>query len=980
MKEFGKLSDRVINCIDKFFGDNFKDLDKEKYSTILNATPFCELAEYPDDYLQQKLHEANEALQPSVVRCTSDFFRTGINITKLGKPKMSQQDGLHQQLEQLSLTAGRALLGYEENLDISVSQAINDDTISSSFRLSTGAANEERLSSIIRGIYSRVETSPFVDELHIYPYTLYSIISVPFFDTKQEERNKKEDKQLSNWVDILLHILPSATSYKATVKIEPLNRDECSCVVEEARNIQKLVDELRLYSEFDWSESTNIGGSYSRPKNVVQKIKDGAKKFADEGIVHSKSETINGNFGETFGKNIHQRNKEAEQTIQRLEQRLYRLTKAVERKAWKVSFCVEAEDEDTLQIVCSSITGALKKENYVVDWREKKDASVYSNILCDEELLPLLRFPTKEFCGFEFTENEEFSLVSPAGVSSGLNVGNILWNGQSVNKFYLPESALNRHAFICGMTGSGKTNTLFKLLETASVPFMVIEPVKGEYRALVSKYPDLQVYSMKVESDVGKNLSVLRINPFWFPENTNIAFHVDSIKTIIASAFEMSAAMPNILEQCIYNIYIKAGWNLITGKNQYAGSIPNELLYPTFVDLLSEVEYYLDHSKFVGETLGDYQGAMATRLKTFVNSYKGLLLNTAEHPDYEQMMKGRCVVELDGLADDADKCLVMGTIFVQYFEYLKQNFQSVLGKKLKHILVIEEAHRLFKNKEKQSASNEGTSADPTGQLVESLSNMMAEIRAFGEGMLIVDQSPTKIAEDVIKNSSTKIIHRIDNERDIKVIKSALLMPEDKISIPSLAQGQAIIRTEGMNRPCKVGIYRSDVKENYMLSDSFSETNSAHQELEAAFAAMAVLSDDDTAEQVRTAIWCLLLSIEKDGLQNMKSLMDDFFMDINRLLVAKRKYDLVNDELKIFYHIIKYSVRQLGINSLTSISINETGALMLFIQRLFEFYEDACNGFPMKDGNIAMLENFYASQVSFITEEYRRTRICRSVGG
>ena len=966
MKEFGKLSERVLSCIDKFFGDNFKSLDKEKYSTILNATPFCELEDDPEAYLQNKLIESSEALQPSIVRCKSELFRSGVNVKKLGKPKLNQQDGLQAQMEQLSLMAGRALLGYEEELDLSVFQSINaDGTVSSSFRLATEESKEKRLCSMIRGVYSQVYASPFADELRIYPYTLYAVISVPFFDTKQEEKNKKEEKQLSNWVDMLLHILPRETSYKATVKIEPLDQDERGRIVEEAQKIQKLIDELRLYSEFEWSESMNLGGSYSRPKNVVQKLADGAKKIVDEGLIHSKPETINGNYGETFGKNMHQKNKEAEQTVQRLEQRLYRLTKALERKAWKVLLCVEAEDEDTIQVVCSSITGALKKENYVIDWRKIKDA----NILCDEELLPLLRFPTKEFCGFEFAENEEFSLVSPADFSDGLNIGKILWNGQSVNKFYLPESALNRHAFICGMTGSGKTNTLFNLLETASVPFIVIEPVKGEYRALVSKYPDMQVYSMKVESDIGKNLSMLRINPFWFPENTSIAFHVDSIKTIIASAFEMSAAMPNILEQCIYSIYIKAGWNLITGKNQYAGTIPDELLYPTFIDLLSEIEYYLDHSKFVGETLGDYQGAMTTRLKTFVNSYKGLLLNTTEHPNYAQMMKGRSVIELDGLADDADKCLVMGTVLVQYFEYLKQNFHSSSEKKLQHILVIEEAHRLFKNKEKQTASNEGTAADPTGQLVESLSNMMAEIRAFGEGLLIVDQSPTKIAEDVIKNSSTKIIHRIDNERDIKVIKSALLIPEDKISIPSLAQGQAIIRTEGMSRPCKVGIYRSDVKECYNLSDSFAETDSVHQELEDSFAAMAVLADDEIAEQVRTAIWCLLISIEKDGLHDWQSLMDDFMMDINRLMITKRKYDLINGNLRIIYQIVKHSIRQLGVNSLTDIGINEIGALMLFIQRLFWFYEDACNGVPMKNGNIAMLENYYAKQLSFITKEH-----------
>ena len=970
MKEFGTLSKRIINSIDKFFGDNFKNLDKEKYVTILRETPFCELEDNPEKYLSQKLEEAEKILQISAVPCRCNIFRTGINITKLGKPRLNQQDELQSRLELMSLMAGRALLGYEEEVDLSVFQCRNEyGELDSYFRLSTGEEKEERLCSITKGVYSQVTTTPFEDELRIYPNTLYATISVPFFDSKQEEHNpKKEERQMSNWVDTLLHILPGNTSYKATVKIEPMSEEDVTHLSDNISQLQELSNELKLYSEFEWSESTNVGGSYTRPKHILQKLGDEARKIK-EGAVLSKTENVNGNFGETLGKTFHQKNKEAELTLQKIEQRIYRMTKAKERKAWKVLFCVEAEDEDTLQIVCSSITGTLKKDNYVVDWREKSDLGAFSSILSGDELLPLLRFPTKEFCGFEFSENEEFSLVSPAASSNGLNVGNILWNGQQINKFCLPEAALNRHAFICGMTGSGKTNTVFKLLETASVPFMVIEPVKGEYRALINRYKDLQVYSMKVGSGSDNNLSILRINPFWFPENTNIAFHVDSIKTIIASAFEMSNAMPNILEQCMYSIYIKAGWNIITGKNQYAGTIPDELLYPTFADLLAEIEYYLDHSKFVGETLGDYHGAMTTRLKSFVNSYKGLLLNTIEHPDYGQMMNSRSVIELEGLADDSDKCLVMGTILVQYFEYLKANFQSS-SQKLKHILVIEEAHRLFKNKEKQTiSSNEGTAADPTGQLVESLSNMMAEIRAFGEGLLIVDQSPTKIAEDVIKNSSTKIIHRIDNEKDIKIVQSSLLMPDDKISIPSLSQGQTIIRTEGMVRPCKVAVYCSDIKESYKLSDSFSNTISHHSEMEAAFAAMAVLSDDVIADEVRSAIWCLLLCMERDGLQGWKELMDTFFMDIIKILKKNRKYDLVNGDAEIIYQIVKSSIRQLGAKSITSIAINEMGALLLFVRRLFEFYEDACNDIPINNGNIVMLENFYVKHLSFITKEH-----------
>ena len=83
----------------------------------------------------------------------------------------------------------------------------------------------------------------------------------------------------------------------------------------------------------------------------------------------------------------------------------------------------------------------------------------------------------------------------------------------------------------------------------------------------------------------------------------------------------------------------------------------------------------------------------------------------------------------------------------------------------------------------------------------------------------------------------------------------------------------------------------------------------------------------------------------------------------------RKYDLVNGDAEIIYQIVKSSIRQLGAKSITSIAINEMGALLLFVRRLFEFYEDACNDIPINNGNIVMLENFYVKHLSFITKEH-----------
>ncbi len=964
MKEFAKQSKKTLHNIKTFLGDKYEEKkDKPKYASIIDSIEYPEFDEDVEKIIGDSIDKAeNLLLQPSP--CIKwKRFSEGFIVKQLGKPKRLEHEDIFEKLDSLSIQAARVLAGYEEELELSAFRnSLEDGEVQLGFRIATESSFAEPLQSLLRGVYSQITVDKFIDDNVKYPNVVYAAITIPFLDQKQEDKKQQEKFNLG-WLDAVLHSLPGEGCYRATLRIIPLDTNDPE-ISERQDQLHKIADKLKLYTEADWNQSTSIGANYSRQKNFLGDLGDAIKRTFVGG------ETVNGNYSDSFGLTRHQKNVYAEQLIQRIEQELYRLCRAKQTKSWKTVLCVEANNEETLQTICTSISGSLKRNQYVVDWGQECCAAA---IMSTNELIPLLKFPVKEHAGFEFSENEEFSLSSPATSENGMNIGRVLWNKNPIGSFFLPEQALNRHAFICGMTGSGKTNTLFKLLETADVPFVVIEPVKGEYRSLASKYDKLKIYTMKSDCQKQSGLSILRINPFWFPKNTNIAFHVDSIKTIIASAFEMSNAMPNILEQCMYNIYIKAGWNIVTNKNIYAGTIPEEFLYPTFTDLLDEIEDYLEHSKFVGETLGDYHGAMTTRLKSFVNSYKGLLLNSVAHPDYEQMMNGFSVIELEGLADDADKCLVMGTILVQYFEFLKLNF-SITEKKLQHLFVIEEAHRLFKNVNKQtgSSSHEGTSADPAGQLVESLSNIMAEIRAFGEGILIVDQSPSKVSDDVIKNSSTKIVHRIDNENDIKLLQSALLIPDDKTSLPALSQGEALIRTEGMRRPCKVLMHCSSIKEDYHLSDSFKSGDGYDPEMESAFAAMAILSEDAIADDIRKSIWCMLMTFKRDGFDRWKETIDDFNLMVTNLLKEKKRYDLLIGNSDVIRQLVSQSLRQIRSSSIVCIGVNELGAIHLFTQRLFDFYVDACSGLDIKEGNIFLFEKYFVNNIDSLVYEYAQS--------
>lgn len=936
----------ILQNIKTFFGARQNEKDAEKYAKVLESLNFPELSVYDTD---QIFREAQTALDEQYAVGMKPQYSSHFAVTRLGRSK-KKESGLYElesQMRQMALNMANTLAAYEEDISIDIFQDSNaQGEIKPKFVISCENQEGTALEAMIRSVYGnavleRAETFPELSK------TIYGRIRINDFGVQQEQPEKESvETKYASWLTAVA--MPLECRYRVHIRFLPLERDD-KRIQERIERLETLYNRIQFCSEINWNTATNLGSNYSRHENLGEQISDKVKlKNAIQG-----REDISSSYSCNLGMARSQKDKHAEYFMKRLDRELHRLRMAQQSMVWQAEISISAEDESTLQAAACTMAGALKPSGMELTWDERPTAALIAGT---KEMIPLMLFPTKEFTGFEFVDNEEFSLISPACQDTGLDIGNILWNDKPVSRFFLPRQALNRHAFICGMTGAGKTNTVFKIMEEIALPYLIIEPVKGEYRSLQGKNPDIKIWTTKSGEGLAANTDIMRINPFWFPERTNLAFHIDSIKTIIASAFEMSAAMPNILEQCLYNVYVKAGWDFIANRNIYQGQVPEEFLYPTFSDLHKEIDDYLDHAEFGDEVLGNYRGAMSTRMKSFINGFKGILLNTKEHPDYEQLMKGCNIIELEGLADDADKCLVMGTILVQYYEYLKLHFSDT-DKQLKHIIVIEEAHRLFKNVQKKGNTENG--ADVVGQLVDSLSNIMAEIRAFGEGLLVIDQSPTKIAEDVIKNSGTKLIHRIDNEGDIKVIQSSLLIPDDKVSLPALRQGEALIRTESMTRPCKVRIHCSEVKEEYSLSESFQGESTANEELGIIFAATAILTDEAVRHEIEGCVKQLISVCVQTDMENWYVTVEHFMLDLIDILHEWRKYDMVDCRLDVIFEIISQTIKCMR----NGASVREIGRLHLFIMRVMDLYREQKNGYFVKDAAIELLKQYMYREIA-----------------
>lgn len=626
--------------------------------------------------------------------------------------------------------------------------------------------------------------------------------------TSAEEMEKRESissVHMSKWVDAIAKAL-TRQSGMVRLDFQPASPIDCAKLITNAR---KICDAITTYLESNIQTGDNI--SVESKDNIFGTV----HKTVKGDVKYNKSSSASVSW-KGVSSTLADLKKEAEYFIQ-----LFSDTK---KQGWTVEMTVSADlgkgelsaqEKDSREKALSvPLAAMLTNAGYACKWDYFGDHQAKEShraiLLPAAYVTEFISFPTTSFFGFERVKNCYYNVNLPYS-EKAVPFANLMQYEETTGiELSLPEKEMNRHTFICGMTGSGKTNTVHHLLSSiGDFPYLVIEPVKGEYHSL----PGVNAYTMTAGSSKS-----LCLNPFWFPKGSSLQYHIDYLKQIISSAFDLYAAMPNILEQCLVLVYQHCGWDFIQNENRYASELPESMLYPTFSDLCREVDTYLDNAKFGEELKGNYRGALLSRLQSFTSGPKGMLLNTTHHLPCDELSKGRIVISLDSLADDADKSIVMGVIIAQYYEYLKTKCIGSTKKDLQHIVVIEEAHHLFSGDTTASASSgEGGSGQNSSQeLVKTLNNMLAEIRAYGEGFIIVDQSPSALHPSVLKNTGIKVAHRIDYGKDIEAMQDVLLLDKDDRELATLCPGQALVHYGGMRTSAKVQVPPCNSKEESVI--------------------------------------------------------------------------------------------------------------------------------------------------------------------
>ena len=418
------------------------------------------------------------------------------------------------------------------------------------------------------------------------------------------------------------------------------------------------------------------------------------------------------------------------------------------------------------------------------------------------ELAIHMGMPRKSVCGLAVIEHADFGKeviryeneTSNTGINLGkvFNMGSLCHNDVKVDK-----SSLSMHTFITGSTGSGKSNTVYEFIRQAGnlgVNFMVIEPAKGEYKNIFGNRPDVKVYGTNPEFS-----DLIKINPFKFPSKIHVLEHIDRLVEIFNVCWPMYAAMPAVLKDAILKSYEDCGWDFSCSMNIYEDG-----LYPTFIDLQEALFEVVNNSAYSQEVKSNYMGSLTTRVRSLTNGLNGQIFTSDEIPS-EILFDENVIVDLSRIGSLETKSLIMGLLIMRLSEYRMSESDSI-NIPFKHMTVIEEAHNILKR-----TSFEQNSENPSlaGKSVEMISNAIAEMRTYGEGFVIVDQSPGAVDISAIRNTNTKIIMRLPDESDRNLAgKSAGLKDNQLDEIAKLPKGVAVVYQNDWVEPvlCKIRRY------------------------------------------------------------------------------------------------------------------------------------------------------------------------------
>jgi DNA helicase HerA-like ATPase len=374
--------------------------------------------------------------------------------------------------------------------------------------------------------------------------------------------------------------------------------------------------------------------------------------------------------------------------------------------------------------------------------------------------------------------------ISDADGGSSIRLGSALHQGATGSAVRLPLAAINRHALVVGAPGSGKTTTLMTLLvklwREHHIPFAVLESVKSEYRSLLGT-PGLD--ELMVITLGNEGISPLRLNPLAPPTGVRCEVHQSAVLASLKLALPLFPPQPQILAKALARTYDKAHWDDDT-------TISDGIAPPTLRDLLTHYRIVFNEIGYEGEAT-NIGLAFQTRLESLLQGSRGKLLDTVRSSNFDDLLTKPVVIEMDDI-QDADEKAVLAAFVLDRIRAGAKNRGST-GGELRHVTVIEEAHRLLAKA--NVASGDAASGDQArADAVRAFCEAIAELRSLGEGFILSSQSPSALADAAVANTGTRILHRMESSADRQVMLDDLDASDQIREVAGrLRKGEAVVR-------------------------------------------------------------------------------------------------------------------------------------------------------------------------------------------
>jgi hypothetical protein len=437
----------------------------------------------------------------------------------------------------------------------------------------------------------------------------------------------------------------------------------------------------------------------------------------------------------------------------------------------------------------------------------------YPAIASSELLAALAVPPAREVPGVRLTLQPDFDVTpenNPEGPDA-IILGDVLdVTRHPAGPLAITRGSLNRHTFVTGATGSGKSQTTRHLLESAAaagIPWLVIEPAKAEYRLMAARLPDTKVITIRPGDPDNVAAGINPLEPATGPDGTRFPLqaHADLVRALFLAAFQAEEPFPQVLAQALTRCYKEAGWDLVSGEPAVDGAG-----FPDLGDLQAAALQVVNDIGYGQEVRDNIRGFVSVRIGSLQGGTTGRFLSGQFPIDYGKLLSGNVVFEVEDAGDDQDKAFMIGAILVKLTEFLRlrSRAEGPGAARLRHLTVIEEAHRLLRQ------PPEGSGAGAAAKAVEMFADLLAEIRAYGEGIIIAEQIPSKLIPDAIKNTAVKVVHRLPAQDDRDATGATMnLSPAQSSFLVTLKPGEAAVFTDGMDNPVLAKLPDGSAREN-----------------------------------------------------------------------------------------------------------------------------------------------------------------------